>query len=59
MIRDLRKLNRGGHYIADYRADEGIRVREDAISPTLTSHTGGGISHEILLIEVTEIESKE
>lgn len=36
MIKDITKLNRGG-YVADYRFDEGIRIREEFISPCLTS----------------------
>ena len=52
MIRDIKKL-RGGCYIADFRHDEGIRVREDAISPCLcSSQNGRDLSTSILLIEV-------
>ena len=53
MIKDLNQLP-CGVYIGDFRYDEGFRIREEFISPTLTSHTGGGIVHEILLIEVSD-----
>lgn len=44
---------RGGCYVADFRYDEGIRVREDAISPCLcSSKNGKDLSTSILLIEV-------
>ena len=55
MTRDILKLNRGGYYIGDYRFDEGVRIRDDFISPCLCSNTTGrGISTMILLIEVDD-----
>lgn len=60
MIRTFKKL-RGGQYIADFRYDEGIRIREEFVSPTLVSsqkaETDDGLSGKILLITV--YESKE
>lgn len=53
MIRELYELA-PGLYIADFRNDEGIRIREEFICPTLTAHGGGGIAHERLLIEVID-----
>lgn len=56
MIRDIRLLG-GGKYIADFRYDEGIRVREEFISPTLVKSQrdgDGGLSNQIFLIEVNE-----
>lgn len=40
MIRKLKDLS-VGQYIADYRYDEGIRIREEFICPTLTAKRGG------------------
>ena len=41
--------------MADYRFDEGIRIRDDFISPCLCSNTTGrGISTMVLLIEVID-----
>lgn len=57
MIRDLRVL-RGGYYGADFRFDEGIRVREEGVFPCLCSSMNGEISKCILLVEVID-ESKE
>lgn len=55
MIRDLKKLTRGGQYIADFRFDEGIRIREDGNSPCLCSNNiGSALSTSVFLIEVTE-----
>ena len=51
MIRDIKKL-RGGYYGADFRFDEGIRVREEGVFPCLCSSMNGEISKCILLIEV-------
>lgn len=53
MIRELEELA-PGLYIADFREDEGVRIREEFICPTLTTHSGGGIVHERLLIEVSD-----
>lgn len=58
MIRSFNGL-RGGQYIADYRYDEGIRIREEFVSPTLTkSHRDceESLSTTIFLIEVKENE---
>ncbi len=55
MIRNIQDLA-PGLYIADFREDEGVRIREVFICPTLTTHSGGGIVHERLLIEVTSDE---
>lgn len=57
MIRDLRIL-RGGYYGADFRFDEGIRVREEDCFPCLCASMNGEISKCILLIEVID-ENKE
>lgn len=57
MIRSLKDLP-PGLYVADYRGDEGIRIREDFICPTLSSHTGGGVRHDKLLIVVTDEDTK-
>ena len=55
MIRDIKKINRGGLYFADFRYDEGVRVREEAICPTLCrAKDGRTISNTILLIEITD-----
>lgn len=43
MIRELEELA-PGLYVADFRNDEGIRIREEFICPTLTAH-GGGVLH--------------
>ena len=51
MIRELKELA-PGLYVADFRGDEGIRIREEFICPSLTTHSGGGVRHERLLIEV-------
>lgn len=53
MIRTLKNL-KPGKYVADYRSDEGFRIRADFVSPTVTAHSGGGIPHDIILIEVLE-----
>ena len=55
MIRDLNELkNRGGRwYVADFRFDEGIRIREDPICATLARNQDGrSISNSLFLIEV-------
>lgn len=43
-----------GKYVADYRYDEGLRVRQDFVSPCLQAKSGGGLPHDILLIIVNE-----
>ncbi len=51
------KATWGGKYIADFRYDEGIRVREEFISPTLTKSVRDredSLSTTIFLIEVKE-----
>ena len=45
---------RGGCYFADFRFDEGIRVREEPISPCLCSSMNGEISKIVFLIEVID-----
>ena len=32
------------YQVADYRGDEGLRIRKELISPTLTAHSGGGVT---------------
>ena len=56
MIRDLKKLHRGGCYVGDFRYDEGVRIREDFISPCLTARNGcnKGISGMVLYVEVAD-----
>lgn len=68
MIRTFKKL-RGGQYIADFRYDEGIRIREEFVSPTLVSSQRtndiDGLSNRIYLITIedgktdTDIGGKE
>lgn len=57
MIRTLKNL-KPGKYVADYRYDEGIRIRDSFVSPTLTLKLGGGgtegLSSPVYLIEVLE-----
>lgn len=63
MIRDL-KLLRGGVYVMDFRFDEGVRVRDEFISPTLTrnisrySETDNCISGVVFLVEVKDVDKK-
>lgn len=45
--------------IADYRSDEGLRIRDRLISPTITAHSGGGLPHEILLLIMDKVKVKE
>ena len=65
MIRTLKGL-RGGQYIADFRYDEGIRIREEFVSPTLKrTNDIDGLSNRIYLITIedgktdTDIGGKE
>ncbi len=60
MIKDLRKLKRGGYYVGDFRYDEGVRIREDYISPCLCASNGNdkGLSGMVLLIEVRNEKTK-
>lgn len=61
MIRDLRKIlnSGGGIYVADYRYDEGIRIRDEFISPTLcANHDQRDLARMILIIEVINDKSK-
>ena len=44
--------------VADYRGDEGLRIRKNFISPTLTAHSGGGLPHQILII-MEKVKIKE
>ena len=56
MIRSFKGL-RGGQYIADFRFNEGVRVREEFISPTLTKSLrddNTSISNMLILIEVDD-----
>ena len=55
MIRTFKNI-RGGQYIADFRYDEGIRIREEFIAPTLvkSQREDGSLSSVIFLIEVKE-----
>ena len=59
MIRDLKLLG-GGHYVGDFRIDEGIRIREEYISPTLTRQEYRGVGSDncitgmVLLVEIRE-----
>lgn len=49
----------GGIYVADYRYDEGIRIRDEFISPTLcANHDQRDIARMILIIEVVNDKSK-
>lgn len=47
-----------GQYVADFRYDEGIRVREEFVSPTLTKslRETESISNCLILIEVKDNE---
>ncbi len=60
MIRNLQKLSKG-QYVADFRYDEGIRIREDFVSPCLLNSLGTGktLSGSIYYIEVKEVESND
>lgn len=54
MIRDLKELGQG-MWIGDFRYDEGVRFREEPISPCVTANSGGGLGHIILLVEITKL----
>ena len=55
MIRNFDEIiRRGGCWVADFRYDEGIRIREDCICPTLKANS---LSTTIYLIEVTAHEN--
>lgn len=43
-----------GIYVADFRFDEGLRIRDEFVSPCLNSKSGGGFSREIFLLIVDE-----
>ena len=47
-----------GQYIADFRYDEGIRIREEFVSPTLVSSQRtndiDGLSNRIYLITIED-----
>lgn len=61
MIRNIDEIiRRGGCYVGDFRYDEGIRIREDFISPTLCARHGNNssISGMVLLIEVKDEKVK-
>lgn len=61
MIRNFEEIiRRGGCWVADYHYDEGIRIREEFISPTLpASFDFRSLSTSIYVIEVLDHESKE
>lgn len=61
MIRNFEEIiRRGGCWIADYHYDEGIRIREDFICPTLpASFNFSSLSTSIYLIEVINNEGEE
>lgn len=56
MIRDIKKL-RGGCYVADFRYDEGFRIRQDDISPCLRSDFHA-VSNSLFIIEVIDEDQK-
>lgn len=59
MIRDIKKLNRGGYYIGDFRYDEGIRINDSGVCPCLVSqNTNRGLSTSLYVFEVI-YEDKE
>ena len=53
----------GGQYAADYRFDEGLRIRDEGECPCIPSHqyreADGCLSGVIFIIEVRELESKK
>lgn len=58
-MKKLIQLSRGG-YVADFRYDEGLRIRDEFVSPCLKSTLNGkDISTSILLIIVDETEGTE
>lgn len=64
MIRDIRHISEVGYYFADFRYDEGIRIREEKVCPTLLAMSGRGMGDNSfsgypLLIEVTEGEDTD
>ena len=61
MIRDLNLIkNKGGLYVADYRYDEGIRIRDEFISPTLcASKDQRDIATSIFIIEILQNDDTE
>lgn len=47
-------------WFADFRYDEGIRIREETAAPTLISSIhgeGNGLSNKIYIIEVEVVET--
>lgn len=63
MIYGLKSLfSRGGsgQYVADFRYDENVRIREDFISPCLTARQSDAkdLTKMILLIEVISNDEK-
>lgn len=51
MAKELNELSTG-IYVCDIRADEGVRIREDAMSPCLHRPGGGYLTNIPLVIEV-------
>ena len=49
------KSLRPGVYVADIRADEGVRVRKDFISPCLHTPQGGAETTLPMVIEVEKV----
>lgn len=62
-MRNLHLLNRGGYYLADYRYDEGLRVRDEPIVLCLQAqgcrNSDASLSGTIYLMEVIEYEDKK
>lgn len=54
MIRNLATLT-DGLYIGDCRYDEGFRIREDNVSPCISTLTGGAITNIPILVEVDDL----
>jgi DNA (cytosine-5)-methyltransferase 1 len=44
-----------GTHIADFRYDEGLRIRKDGNCPTLTAKSGGGLSCQRLIVKPVSI----
>ena len=61
MIRNFDEIiRRGGCWVADFHYDEGIRIREEFISPTLpASFNFRSLSTSIYVIEVLDDKDKE
>lgn len=59
--RTLEKIRRGGWYVADFRYDEGLRMRDEFISPCLFADydTGPNPSKKLLLVMVEDGKDKD